>query len=126
MKLTNLLTTLTFCLTFTFMSFGQGFATANSADKFVTSNAKGEYNFTLPENITAKDVALSAEYYTVYFTVNFNEKKHEVNLKLTSLDEKNRQVIARFFISLGLREIQYDGKIYPIQDFYTNYIRQVK
>jgi hypothetical protein len=108
------------------MSFGQGFATANSADKFVEANATGEYSFTLPDYITQKDVALSAEYYTVYFTVNFNEKNHVVTVKLTGLEEKNRQVIQRFFISLGVRDIQYEGKIYPIQDFYTTFLKSRK
>ncbi len=124
MKLKTLLSVFVFCISFAFTSFGQDkYATAISSDDFKTENFTGTYTFTLPAEITAEDVQLSAEFYTVYFKVNFNDETNLVSLIMNGSDEKNRQVIARFFISLGLRDIEYKGKIYPIQDFYTSYIK---
>lgn len=124
MKLKNVLTTIAICISFAFASFGQDtFATAISSDNFKSENLAGKYLFLLPEEVSADEVELSAEFYTVYFKVNFNEENNSVGIVLNGLEEKNRQVIARFFISLGLREIMVEEEVYPVQEFYDNFLK---
>lgn len=125
MKLKNLFAILALVFSSAIGVYGQEVVTAHSDDRFATANKEGVYTFTLPKSISTKDVELSAEYYTVYFKVRFDETKNLATLTLNSVEEKNRLVVTRFFISLGLREITYQNKTYPIQDFYTTFLKQV-
>jgi len=105
-------------------SFGQErVVSAVSSDNFVTSNNNGIYFFEVPADISAKDVALSAEYYTMYFIVAFNEKNHQAVITMKDMSDNSKHVIARFFVSLGLREIKYNGSIYSVEDFYQKFLR---
>ena len=127
MKLKNILSILVVCFSFAFSGIAQEkYATSQSRDDLRKANQTGTYTFVIPEKITAEDVALSAEFYTVYFTVDFDASKHRVVLKLNGLEEKNRQVIARFFISLGIRQIMVDNELYEVQDFYSKFLSQAK
>ena len=127
MNIKTIFSILTICFAFASVTSAQDkFAKAISQDEFVTSHEKGLFTFELPEDITAKDVELSAEFYTVYFTVVFNKETHLVNIKLQDNEDRAVQVMGRFFISLGIREIRYMEKKYTIEEFHATYLRDGK
>ncbi len=124
MNIKNLLCLLTICLSFAFTSVAQeNYATAKSADMFVTANSQGIFEFILPEKITKDDVAVSSEFYTMYFKVEFNENSHLAKITMLENEDKAKHVMVRFFVSLGLREIMYSGSVYPVEDFYKKFLR---
>lgn len=115
---------MTLFISLSFSGFSQEkYATAKSDDRFVSANKNGAYDFVLPAGITQKDVAVSAEFYTMYFKVNFLEDAHIASIVLNEKDEKNKHVMVRFFVSLGIREIMYDGKTYAVEDFYQKFLK---
>jgi len=127
MKITRFLSIVALILGSAMVSFGQErAATAISSDNFVSSNLKGSYTFIVPNDITAKDVALSAEYYTMYFTVTFDEKNHQTLITMKDMSDNAKHIIGRFFISLGLREIQYNGNYFQVEDFYQKFLKTEK
>jgi hypothetical protein len=83
----------------------------------------GNYSFVIPKNISKADVAESAEYYTMYFDVNFDEDAHRVEIKMKINDERSKHVIVRFFVSLDLKEVDMNGQIIPIEKYYQTYIK---
>ncbi len=127
MKLKNVLSILAICFSFAFSGIAQeDYVVSQNLKKLSMANESGTYTFTLPNEVTREDVELSAEFYTVYFSVDFNEKTHQVVIKLQGNEEKNRNVISRFFISLGLRQIMMEDELYEIQEYYDKYLKQVK
>jgi hypothetical protein len=124
MKLTQLLFLCSVVFGTALFSFGQEkIATISSADNFRTENQKGLYQFTLDAGITGKDVALSAEYYTMYFTVDFNEKNHQAIITMKDKEDRSKHIICRFLISLGVQDVQFNSVAYPVEDFYTKFLR---
>jgi hypothetical protein len=124
MKSSSFLSVVGLILSCALFSFGQErVVSAVSSDNFVTSNNNGIYFFEVPTDISANDVALSAEYYTMYFIVAFNEKNHQAVITLKDMSDNSKHVIARFFVALGLREVKYNGSIYSVEDFYQKFLR---
>jgi hypothetical protein len=124
MNIKNLLYVLAMIFSFAFTSIAQeNYATAKSADKFITANKEGVFHFLLPESVTAEDVALSAEFYTMYFKVNFDEGTHLVTITMEENGDKAKHVMVRFLVSLGLREVMYDNKLYEVEKFYQTFLR---
>lgn len=124
MKLTHFLSLIALVLSTSLLSFGQqNAAKAISADNFVSENKEGLFLFEVPSSITEKDVASSAEYYTMYFSVTFDANNHQTLIRMKDMDENSKHIIIRFFISLGLREIDYNGTIYEPEDFYQKFLR---
>jgi hypothetical protein len=127
MKITRFLSIVALVTSSTLFSFGQErVALAISSDNFLSANSNGFYTFVVPTDISAKDVALSAEYYTMYFSVQFNEKNHQALITMKDKTDNARHIICRFFISLGLREIEYNGTTFSVEDFYQKYLQTEK
>lgn len=124
MKITRFLSVIALVLGCALVSFGQDrTAKAISPDNFEKSNKEGIYLFQLSEDVTSNDVELNSEYYTMYFTVAFNEKNHQAIITMKDLNDSSKHIIARFFISLGIREINYNGTNYPAEDFYQKFLK---
>ncbi len=127
MKLKAILSALLLCLSFSFDSISQvNYATALSTDKFVTEHNSGMFQFVLPNSISKKDVEVSASFYTLYFTVDFNEGKNTVRIKLIENEDRAVHVMGRFFLSLGIKDIWYQDKLYPVEDFYVTFLKDGK
>jgi hypothetical protein len=127
MKVVRFLSFVALLLSTTLISYAQErVASAISDDNFVSANKAGLYTFAVPNDITAKEVALSAEYYTMYFTVTFDEKNHQTIITLKDKSDNAKHIIGRFFVSLGLREITYNGSTYSVEEFYQKYLKSDK
>lgn len=97
-------------------------ATVKSATEFQAGKKTGTYTFELPATVTTETVKKSANYYTQYFTVDFNEKTRKAVIKMVQNDEQGRHVIVRFMISNGIDSISMDGKVYTVDDFWKKHI----
>jgi uncharacterized protein YsxB (DUF464 family) len=127
MKLKAIFSALLLCVSFSFGAFSQvNYATALSNDKFVTAHNSGVFNFRLPNTVSKKDVDVSASFYTMYFSVDFSEEKNTVSIKLKENEDRAVHVMGRFFLSLGIKEISYQEKLYTVEDFYTTFLRDGK
>ncbi len=124
MKMTRFLSVIVLILGCAFISFGQQrVAKAVSPDNFETSNKNGIYFFQVSDDITADEVARNSEYYTMYFSVVYSEKNHQTVITMKDMDDSSKHVISRFFISLGIREIGYNGANYSVEDFYQKFLK---
>ncbi|MFT7345421.1 MAG: hypothetical protein ACI9XP_002016 [Lentimonas sp.] len=100
-----------------------GSAKSLSYEKVHESLEKGSVLFFLPTSITESQVNESAEYYTMYFSVKYNAKENSVVLTFVDEEEKNKHVMVRFFVSLGIEEIKMDQKTYSPEEFYETFVR---
>jgi hypothetical protein len=98
-------------------------AIASNLTEINTSKENGIYKFILPKGTTISAVEQSAKYYTIYFTVSFDEPKEEVTIKLINNDEKSRHVIVRFLVSTEVNSVSMGGKTFSTEDFYRNYMK---
>lgn len=96
---------------------------SNGATELTASKVSGDYVFQLPENVTAEDVKSSAEYYTHYFSVSFDENSHKVSITMVENTSKNRFVIARFLTACKMEYIQIDNDALKVHDFIEQYLK---
>jgi hypothetical protein len=105
---------------------GVGFAqTATVSGTAVTlkKNLSEDFvEFKLPSEVTNDVVEKSAQYYTDYFTVDFNDKTKIARVNLLNQDEQAKRVISRFLLSIGVRTVSFEAKDYTIMEFYSNFL----
>jgi hypothetical protein len=95
---------------------------ANSAD-FMTNKSKGEFYFTLPSTTKKETVDKNAAFYTKFFSVQYDEQSHLVTIKMVQNDENSRHIISRFLISNKISQINMDGTLYKVDEFYEKKIK---
>ena len=83
----------------------------------------GQFTFSVPSKITSAEVAQSAEYYTHYFTVTHQPNNQKILINMKTNDSKSRHIIVRFFVSLGLMNIEVDGKLMSMEEYYQAYLK---
>lgn len=104
-----------------------GMAQANQASspqksKIASAVSAGEFVFGIPSEITTQQVKESAEYYTLYFTVEHLAKSNQVRITMKENTPKARHIICRFFVSLGVREILIDGTVMSVEEYYQEFL----
>lgn len=97
-------------------------AKVENFEKFVANKEKGQFDFTMPENATALTVNKKAAYYPEYFTVVYDQNTR--NAKITMLQEgaMARNIMMRFMLSNGVKEISMGGKDYVLSEFWQQYV----
>lgn len=105
------------------------FAQEINQAKFTMSGAeltealnKGEVSFFFNTAIDADNVKMNAEFYTQYFSVNYDKSTGKSTLKLTE-DDMAKLVISRYMMSNGISEVLIDGEKITVQDFMAKYLR---
>jgi hypothetical protein len=96
---------------------------ATSKSDLKSGKISGEFVFNMPSGVSKNEINESAEYYTMYFLVEYIEKLHQVKIKMKTNDEKSRHVILRFFVSLNIRQIELEGEMLELELFYQNWLR---
>jgi hypothetical protein len=91
-----------------------------SGKALASGKSTGTFVFVMPSEITTDQVDKVKGYYKQYFTVNFNQAKHEATLVLTENKEMNRRVILRFLGALETNAVNVDGKEKTLEDFFNN------
>lgn len=91
--------------------------------QFQENKEKGEFKFLFPKATEKATLEKNAAYYTEYFTMEFDENKHIVTLKMTTNDSKTRQVVNRFMLSNKITQIEMDGVLYKVEEFYQKQMK---
>lgn len=99
------------------------FVSTSGAKALVSEVEKGVFSFQLPNHITVDQVDESASYYTMYFTVNYDEENHVAKVTMVTNDSKSRHIIIRFFVSLNLRKVKVDGNELSIEEFHLKHLK---
>jgi len=89
-----------------------------SAKALETGKTSGTFLFVLPSDVTSQQVDEVKGYYKDYFSVNFDQAKHEATLVLTANEIMNKRVILRFLSSLGVRNVNVGGVEKTLDVFY--------
>lgn len=109
---------------FTIGSYAQTATVKANQDDFKKALSTGYVEFVFPEEITSEDVNKSAQYYTEYFTVTFNQESHVAKIKLNKSDDPlARKIIQRFLLSSGIRTVHFNEKDYSISEFYNDSLK---
>ena len=95
---------------------------AKTAD-FTENKSKGEFYFSFPDATKKEAVDKSAAFYTEFFTVQYDERSHLVSIKMVQNDEKSRHIISRFLIANKITQVNMDGTLYKVDDFYQQKIK---
>lgn len=97
-------------------------AISEKAKELVNSKEKGVFKFTFPNNISNEEINQSANYYTSFFSVNFEESSHIVIITMNDNNSSNRRVIMRFMAANKISNISVDGNLISVHEFYEKYL----
>ena len=97
-------------------------ATAQTKTELVASKSSGKYFITLPDGMTASEVAENSKFYTRIFTISFDEKSDIATITMIENSDKSRHVIVRFLTSCGVQSVMVDGREMMLEDFFTNFM----
>lgn len=84
--------------------------------------ASGNIEIIFPESADAEGIKKSSQYYVDYFTVDYNAESRLAKIKMVDNSSQSRRVINRLLLSNNVRNIDFNGKTYSINDFYAEYL----
>jgi hypothetical protein len=84
--------------------------------------ASGNIEIIFPESADAEDIKKSSEYYVDYFTVDYNAETRLAKIKMVDNSSQSRRVINRLLLSNNVRNIDFNGSSYSINDFYSKFL----
>lgn len=105
------------------LAFGQGTASVKSAKELTSIKESGKGQIILPESITKEMVEKHAGYYTIYFTIDFNEKTHFATFNMVENSERSRQIITRFLASCQITHVEVDGEKVYRGDLFERFLK---
>ncbi|PKR79871.1 hypothetical protein CW751_13025 [Brumimicrobium salinarum] len=109
---------------FTLSSYGQTAKVEGTAEELKKGLAENTLVFIMPADVSKDIVEKSAQYYTDYFSVDFDESSQKAKLTFIEGQENNRRVITRFLLSSKVRTIRFEEKEYTIMEFYANFLEK--
>ena len=107
---------------FTGVGFSQTAIVEGTAASLKKNISENQIEFVMPSEVTNKSVEKSAQYYTDYFTVDFNTESKIAKINILDQEDQARRVITRFLLSIGVRTVSFEGKDYTIMEFYSNFL----
>ncbi len=121
-KMKTLFSTLVIILAMSF-SFGQNAATVKSAKDLTAIKETGKGSIILPSNLTKADVEAKSKYYTLYFTVDFDERSKVATINMVDNNERSRQVIVRFLAACEVQTIDVAGESVHRDQLFERYLK---
>ncbi|MFN5982741.1 MAG: hypothetical protein ACK476_12010 [Fluviicola sp.] len=106
----------------TALTFAQKTASI-SVDELTTGKTTGKYVFHLDKQITSADIDAVKNYYTSYFTVAFDESKHEMVVTLTKNEITNVNVLKRMMIGIDVKNITVGSESLTYDQVVDKYIK---
>lgn len=107
----------------TMLSFTQTAKIDGDRETLKAAVNTGVFEILMPSSVTEQDVEKSKGYYTDYFTVNYNGETRIANIEMIDNTAKARRVITRLLLSIGVKEVNVDGKEYTLNDFYNTFLQ---
>lgn len=84
---------------------------------------KGVFEISMPSSVSIDDINKNKEYYTDYFTVDYNDANKLATITMVDDSAKSRRVITRLLLSVGVKEVNVDGKDYTFNDFFNTFLQ---
>ena len=91
--------------------------------QFQESKTSGEFKFIFPKETKKETIEKNAAFYTEFFTTQYDEASHIVTIKMLVNDAKSRQIINRFMISNRISQIEMDGVLFKVDEFYQKQLK---
>ena len=113
-------------LFFVFTGFSQKKLAISSPIKELVSEQLdlGKFVFYISTDITEKETEESASYYSMYFDIEHDETTGMVTATMKQNDSKSRHILVRFFVALGINEIEVDGTNMQLESYYQKYLKK--
>jgi len=106
------------------VSFAQNqVATVKSTADLTSLKKSGHVTLGMPNDFTKEKIAHNAQYYTLYFTVDFNDKTKEATITMVENSERSRQIIERFLVACDISSLQAGDKSIKREDVFQSYFR---
>lgn len=105
------------------LSFSYGQASVKSASDLTSIKESGKGYITLPANLTKADVEAKSKYYTLYFTVNFDEKSKVATISMVENSERSRQIIIRFLAACEVQTINVGAESVSRDVLFEKYLK---
>ena len=116
------LSMLVILLTFSF-SYGQEAASVKSASDVISIKERGRGHITLPSKLTKEEVMSRAKYYTLYFTVDFDDKSKVATISMVDNTERSRAIIIRFLAACEVQTINVAGEVIDRVQLFERYLK---
>lgn len=110
-----------FCI-ITIGTFAQTATVNGDEEQMKRAVEEGVFMFTLPETATVEQVQKSANFYTDYFTVDYNDEQKTTKIVMIDNDAMTRRIITRFLISNKIQTVDFNGENYTVNDFYEKFM----
>lgn len=101
----------------------QNSATVKSASDLTSLKDKGKGFITLPGNLTKEDVASKSKYYTLYFTVEFDDKTKVATINMVDNTERSRAIITRFLAACEVQTIVVGNETVHRDQLFEKYLK---
>lgn len=98
-------------------------AVSTTQSSLVKATESGEFVFVLNQEVSDEVIQHSAQYYKLYFTVDYLKKDKQIKIKMKENTSDNRKIIVRFFVSAQIEKITYNGVDYEVMDFYEKFLQ---
>lgn len=122
----KLISTFAFVVGFVAISLAQeasNTALTAGADALLKSKASGAYVYTLPEDVTNEKVEHASQYYTQYFTVDFDDASNEATLTMANEKDANKAVMIRFLSACGVKFVAVDDATLNLHEFMEQHLQ---
>lgn len=104
-------------------SFGQNVASVRSAADLTAIKTTGKGQITMPSSLTSDLIQQRAKYYTLYFTVDFDQKTSIATIKMVENTERARAVIIRFLAGCEIQSVNVGGENVSRDVLFDNYLK---
>ena len=122
-KLISTLIAVLAIVSFGFSQEASNTATSEGRAALTESKVSGEYTFILAADQTKEKVERSANYYTSYFTVNYDEKANSAKITMVDDEPRSKFIIARFLSATGAQYVKVDDAVIPMDEFIKSYMQ---
>jgi hypothetical protein len=109
-------------LTFS-LAYGQEVASVKSASDVISIKEKGKGFIVLPSKLNKEDVMSKAKYYTLYFTVDFDERSKIATISMVDNTERSRAIIVRFLAACEVQTINVAGEVMDRGQLFERYLK---
>jgi hypothetical protein len=103
--------------------FAQETAKVENVSELTSVKENGSCVITLPSGITNEMVESNANFYTHYFTVQFDEVSKKSIITMVQNDERSRAVIIRFLAACNVDQVDVSGVLVKRDDLFLKYLK---
>jgi len=110
------------CVLLTGLSFAQDHvARVSSAQELRDIKNTGKCVINLSRSFTKAEVADRSKYYTLYFTVDYNEASKDATITMVDNSPRSRQVIERFLVACEIESVLVGDEKVHHSDLFQKY-----